>query len=67
MFHLPVSQSTSNSPHHRRRPARARHKPGVEQLEQRELLDAGLAAGLTSADASRLLNSLYNQSCTPTL
>jgi PKD repeat protein len=60
MFELPTFQSTPISPRRRRRLAGLGHKPGVEQLERRELLDAGLATGLSNAAVGRLVNSLYN-------
>lgn len=62
MIDLPVFRSSPNHPATRRRPRGDRHKPGVEQLERRELLDTGLgsAVGLTGSVSSRLVNGLYN-------
>lgn len=61
MYELPAVQSAPNRPA-RRRLNGERSKPGVEQLERRELLDTGLGStlGLVSTGSNRLISAVYN-------
>src|SRR5262249_62310554 len=61
MFEAPSSRPGRRCENSRRRLARGQCKPGLEQLERRELLDTGLSsvAGLTDPAATQLVTGLY--------